>query len=154
MNKYIAYLGFAVLVALVVAGSLWCASCRDWFQKTPTSTVTGSGDWQDKIKLTFPLPGEIISSPLVIKGEARGTWFFEASFPVSLVDWDGKIIAEGPAIADGEWMTTNYVPFTLTLNFTKPSYSDKGALILKRDNPSGLPEHDAAVEVPIKFKWR
>jgi hypothetical protein len=152
MNKYIAYLGFAVLVVLVVAGSLWCASCRDWFQKTPTPTVTGSGDWQDKIKVTSPLPGEVISSPLVIKGEARGTWFFEGSFPVSLVDWDGKIIAQAPATAMGEWMTTNYVPFTTTLNFTKPTYGERGAIILRKDNPSDRRDLDAAVEVPIKFK--
>ncbi len=154
MNKYITYLGFGVVVALVVAGSLWCASCRDWFQSKPETVVSGSGDWQDKIKLTSPLPGETVSSPLVIKGEARGTWFFEGSFPVTLVDWDGKIIAEAPATAMGEWMTTNYVPFTITLNFTKPAYGERGTIILRKDNPSDRRDLDAAIEVPIKFKWR
>lgn len=93
-----------------------------------------------------------ISSPLTIHGRARGTWFFEASFPVMLVDWDGRIIAHVPAQAEGEWMTTDYVPFAATLEFDKPSYKDTGALILKKDNPSGLPEHDDAVEVPIVFE--
>ncbi|MDO8183667.1 MAG: Gmad2 immunoglobulin-like domain-containing protein [bacterium] len=160
MNKYLGLLIFALAVALIVAGSLWCASCRDWFQTKPdTAVITGSGDWQDKIKIVSPQPGEAVASPLVVTGTARGVWFFEASFPIVLVDWDGLIIAEGvaqaqsdPATGEVNWMTEDYVPFMATLTFTRPSYSDRGTLILKKDNPSGLPEHDAALEVPVKFK--
>lgn len=93
-----------------------------------------------------------ITSPMTIKGEALGTWFFEASFPVFLVNWDGLIIAQGVAQAKGDWMTTDYVPFEVTLTFDVPSYGDNGALILKKDNPSGLPENDGAVELPVKFR--
>ena len=96
-------------------------------------------------------PGNIIKSPLTITGEARGYWYFEASFPVVLVDWDGKIIAEGIATAQDEWMTEDFVPFEATLEFTKPSYGENGALILQKDNPSDLPELDDALEIPIKF---
>ncbi len=106
----------------------------------------------DLIQLSTPLPGEEISSPLVIKGQARGTWFFEASFPVILVNWDGLIIAEGVATATDDWMTEEFVPFTANLEFIKPDYSNRGALILKKDNPSDLPEYDNALEIPILFK--
>ena len=86
---------------------------------------------------------------------ARGTWYFEASFPVVLPDWDGKIIAEGIAHAQSDWMTTNYVPFTATLDFTVQDTTDpalmRGSLILQKDNPSGLPEHDDALEIPVVF---
>ena len=51
------------------------------------------------IHVTTPLPNANISSPLVISGEARGNWFFEGSFPVLLTDWDGKVIAQGVAVA-------------------------------------------------------
>lgn len=102
--------------------------------------------------LDFPEAENLIASPLTVRGEAVGTWFFEASFPVYLVDWDGRIIGEGLATAAGDWMTPDYVPFTARIEFVKPSYGERGALILKKDNPSGLPEHDAAVEIPIKFK--
>jgi len=44
------------------------------------------------------------------------------------------------------------VPFTATLTFTKPPYENSGTLILKKDNPSGLPQNDAALEIPIVFK--
>lgn len=50
-------------------------------------------------------------------------------------------------------MTTEYVPFEAKLDFTidKNTYSNRGALILKKDNPSGLSAHDNALEVPIIF---
>ncbi len=106
----------------------------------------------ENILVANPKPNDQINSPLLIKGEARGTWFFEASFPVVLTDWDGKIIARGIAQAEGDWMTTGFVPFTATLDFTKPSYGKNGFLILKKDNPSGLPQNDASAEIPVRFE--
>ena len=109
--------------------------------------------YKDLIQVETPLPESEVSSPLVIKGKARGNWFFEASFPVILTNWDGLIIAEGVAQAEGEWMTTDYVPFTTTLTFTVDTrVSNRGSLILKKDNPSGLPEHDDAFEYTVYFK--
>jgi len=123
---------------------------------------------EDLIRLDTPRPNQVITSPLTITGEARGTLFFEASFPVVLTDWDGLIIAQGiataksdPIRADGAspisngagWMTSEFVPFEATLTFTvdKNTYSNRGALILQKDNPSGLPEHDDALEIPVVF---
>lgn len=107
----------------------------------------------DLIVLESPLPDAVVESPLTITGKARGTWFFEASFPVMLTNWDGLIIAQGIATAEGDWMTEDFVPFTATLTFTVDPdvYSTRGSLILKKDNPSGLPEYDAALEVPVNF---
>ncbi len=108
----------------------------------------------DLIVLDYPLPGTAITSPLTFTGKARGNWFFEASFPVNLVNWDGLIIAEGIATAQGEWMTSEYVPFKGTLTFTRPDtqVSDRGWFILKKDNPSGNPAWDDALEVEIKYQ--
>jgi Immunoglobulin-like domain of bacterial spore germination len=111
----------------------------------------------DKIKITSPLPMSVVQSPLEINGQARGNWFFEASAPVSLVDWDDRVIAQGTIKAQGDWMTTEFVPFTAELTFTSP-YKDgdqdafkRGALIFKKDNPSGLPKNDDSLEIPIEF---
>jgi len=106
----------------------------------------------DLIKLNQPFPNQIITSPLLVSGEARGTWFFEASFPIVLTNWDGLIIAEGVAQAKDNWMTEGFVPFEAILNFEKPSYGKIGALILQKDNPSGLPVYDDALEIPIRFE--
>lgn len=114
----------------------------------------------DLIRLDSPRPNQSILSPLTISGEARGTWFFEATFPVTLTNWDGLIIAEGYATAQDEWMTEDFVPFTATLEFDSPvfdgsdaeHFSRRGALILQKDNPSNLPEYDDALEIPIYFE--
>lgn len=111
----------------------------------------------DLIKLVSPVPGGLIENGFSISGQARGQWFFEGSFPVVLTNWDGLIIAEGIATAEGEWMTEEFVPFTASLQFTNPykegdqDFMKKGSLILKKDNPSGLPKHDNALEIPVRF---
>lgn len=96
-------------------------------------------------------PGQTITSPVTITGQVPGDWSFEASFPVLLVDWDGRIIAEKPAQLQGDWMTEELVPFTVTLRFKAPSYKNTGSLILRKDNPSGLPKFDDALEIPVVF---
>ncbi len=118
-------------------------------QKTPEEI-----EKMDLIRIDSPRPNDTIESPFVVKGQARGYWFFEADFPVLLVDWDGKIIAVGIAQAQGEWMTEEFVPFEATLNFiVDPNvYSTRGALIFQKNNPSDLRENDNALEIPIIFK--
>ena len=111
-----------------------------------------SGEVSNLIRVTSPKQNQEIASPLTITGEARGTWYFEASFPVVLVDWDGLIIAEGHAEAQSDWMTEEFVPFKATLTFKAPTYKNNGALILQKDNPSGLPQYDRALEIPILFQ--
>lgn len=102
------------------------------------------------IRLTSHAPGDFVSSPLVIAGEARGNWYFEASFPVRLLDGDGKEIALGIAAAQDGWMTTEFVPFVATLEFEAPATAS-GTLVLEKDNPSGLPQFDGALRVPVRF---
>jgi hypothetical protein len=105
-----------------------------------------------EIFITMPKEGEAITSPLTVKGRAPGNWFFEANAGLVLTDWDGLIIKQGYVMADGEWMTTDYVPFTGTLEFVKPAYGERGTLIFQKDNPSGEPQFDDAAEMTINFK--
>lgn len=101
------------------------------------------------IKVTSPKSGDTISSPLVVTGEARGTWFFEASFPVRLLDAEGKEIAVIPAQAQGEWMTEEFMPFKAVLEFENTSGA--GTLVLHKDNPSGLPQFEDSFSIPVVF---
>lgn len=122
-------------------------------EKTFTENIGNELEKTNLIRITSPRPNDTIKSPLTISGEARGNWFFEASFPVVLVDWDGKIIATSIANAKSDWMTTDFVPFEATLTFLvdKNAYSNRGSLILKKDNPSGLSKNDDALEIPVLF---
>lgn len=141
---------------LAVAGLLWSASQENKMAAVPQPTDSAicagaAAAKADSIRLTFPCPNATVQSPLLVTGEARGSWFFEGSFPVVLTDWDGLIIGQGQARAQGEWTTADFVPFTATIDFQTPQYKNNGTLILKKDNPSGLPPNDAALEVPVIF---
>ena len=105
-----------------------------------------------EIFIDSPKENSVVSSPIKITGKAPGNWFFEASAPVTITNWDGLIIGESFITAKGEWMTTDYVPFEGTLEFTNTEYGDYGFLILRKDNPSGLPENDDAIEFKVLFK--
>ncbi|HLM83735.1 MAG TPA: Gmad2 immunoglobulin-like domain-containing protein [Candidatus Bathyarchaeia archaeon] len=94
--------------------------------------------------------GDIVRSPLVVKGRAKGTWFFEGEFPIKLMDGKGNFFARGNALAQGEWMTRDWAPFEASLEFQNPTTSD-GFLYFMKDNPSGLPQNDYLVAIPIKF---
>lgn len=135
-------------LVVVLAGAAWFG--RSLWKHPMTASPTPD----PMIVVDAPKPGAEISSPLKVTGKARGTWYFEASFPVQLTDASGKVIATVPAQAKGDWMTTEFVPFEATLTFSSLGVADgsKGTLILRKDNPSGLPEHDDSREIPVVFK--
>jgi len=118
--------------------------------KTFTRDVGNELEKSDLIVLETPRPGQTISNPVVIKGKARGNWYFEASFPARLIDANGKFLGTMPIQATGDWMTTEFVPFTATMDFTIPS-TKTGTLILQKDNPSELPENDDELRIPVTF---
>ncbi len=125
--------------------------CRTTDGRTFSEDIGNELEKQNLIKATDPRPNATIASPLTVRGVARGTWYFEASFPVELVDLTGATVAQGIAQAQSEWMTQDFVPFTATLTFTAPT-SSTGTLWLRKDNPSGLPENDDALRIPVRFR--
>lgn len=105
----------------------------------------------DSVQVDYPKSGSIIKSPVTITGKALGIWYFEASFPVEITDANGKVLGQYHAQAQSDWMTIEAVPFTATVSFAN-STTDTGFIILKKDNPSGLPENDAQVRYPVRFR--
>lgn len=103
------------------------------------------------VRLDSPVPGSLIKSPLTVTGQARGFWFFEASFPVRVLDANGKELGVGIAQAEGPWMTVELVPFRANVEFKAPA-TDTGFLVLEKDNPSGLPENAQEIRYPVRFR--
>lgn len=119
----------------------------------PNREIPSSNPSHSQVILDYPKENGSVSSPLVVEGEARGSWFFEATFPVVLTNWDGLIIAEGFATAQEDWMTEDFVPFTAELTFSvDTAVSTRGSLILQKANASGLPENDDAYEITVYFE--
>jgi hypothetical protein len=104
----------------------------------------------DAIRVTSPKAYAVVGSPVTIRGEAKGSWFFEGSFPVRVVDGNGVTLGTAPAQALGEWMTTESVPFEATISFAAPDTAT-GTLVLEKDNPSGLHENADELRVPVRF---
>ena len=96
--------------------------------------------------------GDYISSPLVIKGEAKGTWFSEGSFPVILTDGDGLIISETQTTVNSNWLTDDYVNFEAYLEFESPEvFKTNGHLIFHNANNAETLE-ESAYEIIVNFK--
>ena len=125
--------------------------CKTPDGKSFTEDIGNELEKSDLIKIDNPRPNQIIESPLFVKGEARGNWYFEASFPAKLFDDNGFLLGITIAQALGNWMTEDFVPFNVILPFAVPSTS-KGRLILEKDNPSGLPEYADELRIPVYFK--
>ena len=146
-----------ILVIIVLVTSIGFYFLKNKDITKPENPIASKGDL---IVVDSPRIGDRITSPLIIRGKARGPWYFEATFPVVLTNWDGLIIAQHYAQAQSEWMTTEFVPFETKLEFESPvfpgadkdHFSRRGTLILKKDNPSGLPEHDDALEFEVFFE--
>ncbi len=159
----------AVVVLLATAGTLWLLQDREEapVEEDPPATAKPAegdapaapaeeGDAVDgaatdaRVRVVSPRPDAVVSSPLTVRGQARGSWYFEADFPVRLLDGDGEELAVAPARARGEWMTDDFVPFEVTLTFPEPA-TGTGLLTLDRANPSGLAENAALVVLPVRF---
>lgn len=148
--KKIFLAGLILIAVVVVAFSVRLI----WGSPVKTeSLMATSYFYRDLIRIDSPAqnPKTGISSPIKVSGVARGNWYFEASFPVQVLDEDGTILGSGIAQAREDWMTTDFVSFSGEINFNKPK-GRTGTVVFKKDNPSGLPENEDSVSIPINFR--
>lgn len=117
------------------------------------ATTTGSGAvgtttaLHDRVVVDAPKRGQTVFKTFTVTGKAPGNWFFEASFPIEVLDPQGNTVATGHGNALSDWMTTADVPFKADIKIA--SYTGPATLIIMRDNPSGLPQNDDSVSIPI-----
>lgn len=144
MKKLIAII-IGIVLVFVLSTLLF-----DWGRKGE-STREENKDVINSIEVFSPLDGEEITSPILISGKARGYWFFEASFPVKLFNYDGELISTSYVTAQSDWMTTDFVDFSGEIIF--PSTTTGRALILlENDNPSGDPENSIQRYIQVILK--
>lgn len=154
MNKYTKILLSALVLLILAAAAIKIWDFKSsWlyervFSPAPSSSPATSNE-DISIIVSFPEPNQTISSPLAVSGIARGGWFFEAEFPIKLLDGQGQTLGTAIARAQDDWMTENFVPFKAELIF--PKTSGQGALILEKSNPSDLPENAGEFSVPVRF---
>ncbi|MDP4008806.1 MAG: GerMN domain-containing protein, partial [bacterium] len=150
MNKQPIFIGAGVLVVAVAA---FFFTVQDITEKLPLPNNNGEEgiiEYKDTVRITSPRANQTVTSPLHIAGEARGSWFFEATFPVRLLDSEGAVLANYYIQTPLNWMTEDYVAFSTNLAFEAPQ-EGTGTLVLYKSNPSGLLEHDDQFEIPVQF---
>lgn len=137
-----------------IIGVLVVLALFGWFVWPHAASAPSSDDgitWHnasaDLITLDLIHPGVTVLPQFTVSGKARGTWYFEASFPVEILDKDGNRLVALPAEAQGEWMTEDFVPFEAEVDLG--TYSGPATLVLHKDNPSGDPSRDASMSLPI-----
>ena len=154
MKKLILLIVILIIIALVIWVFFFQFKEQDSIQPPPSNneSIIYSNASADMIKVELPFPGAVTGKSFSVIGEARGTWFFEASFPIQLFDKDGKLLATAIAQAQEDWMTENFVPFKADIAAPE-SYIGEATLVLKKDNPSGLPENDASIYFKITVEY-
>ena len=145
---------FTALFLLIVAIIL-LALVFDWGRGSvvaPTIPATAADATDTPIIVSYPLDNQTVTSPIHISGVVHGSWFFEGSFPVELVNSNGEVIGTTTASTDGDWATTTDVNFTATVSYPKATTTDRGFLVLKNDNPSGDQAHDEEKFIQLILK--
>ena len=140
MKKFLSLL-FPVFLLLIASG------CFDYTDDLPDEDLINY-EWEG-IKVDSQSISGVLESPVVVSGEATGTWFFEANFSATLQDTQGNNLATVILTAQDDWMTEDFVPFKGEIPYFLPSSSESGVLIFEAANPSGLEEHARTFVVPV-----
>ncbi len=94
-------------------------------------------DMSSKIRVSIPAGNSVNAlTGFEVGGQAVGNWFFEASAPVSVYSKDGKLLVATYMTAQGEWMTTDFVPFKGQIPPFLTNGATEGYIQFENDNPS------------------
>lgn len=149
MKKALIIFSIVVVILVVVLSLISPKRATAPEQPEKVAYINASADM---IAVELPFPGAVTGKQFSVIGQARGNWFFEGSFPVQVLDKGNNVLATGIAQANGEWMTTDLVSFKADITVPE-SYIGPATLVLKKDNPSGLPEHDASMSFFITIEY-
>lgn len=123
----------------------------DKMPQTDLITYTNTAS-KENIIVDLPFPRAVTGKAFSVIGKARGSWYFEASFPVKVLDANGNALARGIAQAQSDWMTADFVPFKADIKIPD-TYIGKARLVLEKDNPSGLKENNASMSFDFTIEY-
>lgn len=142
--KFLLFVGFVVIVGIFVLGNFSNSknSNEEKLDDSMVSTVHPD-------LLTFSIvPNAKVHGILSYRGSIKGGYFFEGNIRIIILDADKNVLKESNGIAKSEWMTEGPVDFEGNIDFTGMS-STSGYFRIANDNPSGDPENDKFIDIPI-----
>ena len=142
---------FIIILAVII---ITCGFLFDWgnYDSALLISEQSATTVSDMPTIFSPLDNQTVTSPIHISGKVIGTWFFEGSFPIQLIDSNGNVIAVAIAQTSGDWATTSVIDFSATLIYPKATTTERALIMLKNDNPSGNPELDRKRFIPVTLK--
>lgn len=112
-----------------------------------TEDIGNAAEVRDSIRVTLPAPGDIISAPVSVQGEALAEWFNDDnSINISVVDANGNPVGNGKLESKNLVSYGRSYPFEGLIPFRRPSYSATGAIIIKKN------ASDTFLRIPVVFK--
>gem|GEM_PF-1576516 len=166
-------IGLAVLVLAIVGGFL---VFRDWnksitkpspsevvetennavisnYQNNQsTSNQSKTFTSQKGVLITLENFNEKLTCPLIIRGAVTGTWFFEAEFQAQIISSETTLANLIARATNENWMTEAPVNFVIEYDCSNCLANTQLQLKLQKNNPSGLPEFDDSVIIPISLE--
>ncbi len=141
---------FSLFVLILILGIISVIALSISQKPEIVENVLENTKKDSEIIVYYPKPNDIVTSPLIVKGKAKGTWYFEGEFPITLYYGVGDSFVDVNAFALGEWMTEDYVDFEVIINFPEPQDND-GLLDLRKNNPSDIEEQNDSLRIPLRF---
>lgn len=111
------------------------------------SSVARAGVASNDLMLTkAPIAGARVASPLSVEGSAPNDWFSAGEFVAQLVNANGVVIAQAPALPQSDWQQPGPVPFIADLVFDVAA--DTPATLLLQE-PDGEAPREKRVAVVL-----
>jgi len=153
------------LLAIVIIVMAWFLFATPASAPTVTTTATTTSQTasssstsptqpaplDQSVVVTSPLQNATVSHTFTVAGQAPNVWFNEAVFPIQVRDANDDVIGAAQGQAQGDWTVQGPVTFTSEVT-VDASYEGPATLILLKDNPSGLPQNDDSVTIPITIQ--
>lgn len=113
-----------------------------------------NADYSD-VELKYPAPGATITDVVNVKGAVPGGWYFEANAHFRILNDTYKEIAIGSIQALSDWMTTQKVPFELSVPVNSLNYTGNATIVIESENVRGDEEGELEVKrmfIPVVIK--
>jgi hypothetical protein len=120
---------------------------------TPIMQIQNA-DYSD-VEIKTPFANSEITNTLIVKGAIPGTWYFEASAHIRILNSSYQEIAFGSIQALSDWMTTQRVPFEFTTSTASLNYKGNATVIVESENVQGGEEGERLIKriyIPVIIK--
>jgi Immunoglobulin-like domain of bacterial spore germination len=88
----------------------------------------------DLVLTKAPADGAKVTSPVTIEGSAPNDWYSAGQFVTQLVNAEGVVIAQSPALPQSDWQKPGAVPFIADLVFEVDA-DTRATIVLQEDTP-------------------